>query len=59
MFSHKEAPNNFEITTNYPKKVLRCRLNHYSESDMDEPCLTIQEANLVNREVLFVNDLDS
>ncbi|XP_017781577.1 PREDICTED: FAS-associated factor 2 [Nicrophorus vespilloides] len=52
VFSHPSAPDSFEITTNFPKRVLRCK----SENNV---VLTIEQAGLKNREVLFVNDLDA
>ncbi|XP_019872029.1 FAS-associated factor 2 [Aethina tumida] len=54
VFCHPEAPDSFEITTNFPKRVLPCRPNNSQESIM-----TLEQAGLKTREVLFVNDLDA
>lgn len=54
VFCHPSAPNTFEITTNFPKRVLQCQ--------PDGPQIklqTIEEAGLKNREVLFVHDLEA
>lgn len=54
VFCHPMAPDSFEITTNFPKRVLQCR-----PSDNCTRVQTLAEAGLKNREVLFVNDLDA
>uniref|UniRef100_A0A0K8TN65 Putative regulator of the ubiquitin pathway n=1 Tax=Tabanus bromius TaxID=304241 RepID=A0A0K8TN65_TABBR len=51
VFCHPSSPDTFEITTNFPKRVLNTK---DSQSSM-----TLKEAGLKNREVLFVNDLDA
>jgi FAS-associated factor 2 len=48
IFCHPDAPDNFEITTNFPKKVLQSL-----------PHMCLCEAGLKNREALFVHDLDA
>ncbi|CAG9812442.1 unnamed protein product [Phaedon cochleariae] len=53
VFCHPKAPDSFEITTNFPKRVLLCR------PDSAEFIQTLADAGLKNREVLFVNDLDA
>lgn len=54
VFCHPDSPDTFEITTNFPKKVL------YSKDNPDNiNNKTLFEAGLRNREVLFVNDLDA
>ncbi|CAH0564151.1 unnamed protein product [Brassicogethes aeneus] len=53
VFSHPKAPDSFEITTNFPKRVLPC--NPEGASNF----MTLEEAGLKNREVLFVHDLDA
>ncbi|XP_065156030.1 FAS-associated factor 2 [Atheta coriaria] len=54
VFCHPSAPDAFEITRNFPKRVLKCRATSSNCSIQ-----TIDEAGLSNREVLFVNDLDA
>ncbi|GAB0095854.1 UBX domain-containing protein [Sergentomyia squamirostris] len=51
IFCHPASPDRVEITTNFPKRVL---FSEVKESD-----LSIAEAGLQNREVIFVNDLDA
>lgn len=54
VFCHPNAPDSFEITTNFPKRVLQC--------EPDGPngkVQTIEDAGLKNREVLFVHDLEA
>ncbi|XP_068145236.1 FAS-associated factor 2 [Drosophila tropicalis] len=62
LFCHPDSPDEFEITTNFPKRVL------YSNADCNpaEGCFTNENINktlhdvgLKNREVLFVNDLEA
>lgn len=52
IFCHPEAPDSFEVTTNFPKRVLQCG------EDSTAP-QTLVDAGLKNREVLFVADLDA
>ncbi|GAB6018656.1 FAS-associated factor 2 [Chamberlinius hualienensis] len=54
VFCHDESPDNFEIVTNFPRRVLACQPNHSSH---DPPSFT--EAGLGRSEMLFVNDLDA
>ncbi|XP_045477648.1 FAS-associated factor 2 [Harmonia axyridis] len=54
VFCHPKAPDSFEITTNFPKRVLNCRPKFPGEK-----VLTIEEAGLRNKEVLFISDLDA
>ncbi|XP_050299052.1 FAS-associated factor 2 [Anthonomus grandis grandis] len=54
VFCHPHSPDSFEITTNFPKRVLKCRPNHEKER-----VETLEQAGLKNREVLFINDLDA
>ncbi|KAF7286828.1 hypothetical protein GWI33_003885 [Rhynchophorus ferrugineus] len=54
VFCHPNSPDYFEITTNFPKRVLNCRPGN--ERDR---VLTLEQAGLKNREVLFINDLDA
>lgn len=53
VFCHPNAPDSFEITTNFPKRVLKCR------PENKEMVETLEQAGLKNREVLFINDLDA
>ncbi|XP_030555317.1 FAS-associated factor 2 [Drosophila novamexicana] len=61
LFCHPASPDEFEITTNFPKRVL------YSKAAIDAAeCAvndivnkTLKEVGLKNREVLFVNDLEA
>lgn len=53
VFCHPGSPDTFEITQNFPKRVLNCNAK---ESEIIQ---TLSEAGLRNREVLFVNDLDA
>ncbi|KAK9505605.1 hypothetical protein O3M35_009617 [Rhynocoris fuscipes] len=50
VFCHPSSPDSFEIATNFPKRTLQCD----SQGDM-----TLVEAGLGGREVLFVYDLDA
>ncbi|XP_030750066.1 FAS-associated factor 2 [Sitophilus oryzae] len=54
VFCHPHSPDSFEITTNFPKRVLQCRPAHEKEKVQ-----TLEQAGLKNREVLFINDLDA
>uniref|UniRef100_U5EWD1 Putative fas-associated factor 2 n=1 Tax=Corethrella appendiculata TaxID=1370023 RepID=U5EWD1_9DIPT len=53
IFCHPDAPDSFEITTNFPKRVLKC------ETKDAENVLTLLDVGLKSREVLFVSDLDA
>lgn len=54
IFCHPDAPDSFEVTTNFPKRVLQC------EAKDDVVALpSLVDAGLKNREVLFVADLDA
>lgn len=61
LFCHPDSPDEFEITTNFPKRVL------YSKADVDASegaanetlNKSLQDMGLKNREVLFVNDLEA
>ncbi|KAG5876124.1 hypothetical protein JTB14_036164 [Gonioctena quinquepunctata] len=53
VFCHPKAPDSFEITTNFPKRVLKC---HPENAEFFQ---TLEQAGLKNREVLFINDLDA
>ncbi|TRY63484.1 hypothetical protein TCAL_06854 [Tigriopus californicus] len=51
VFCHPDSPDEFDITTNFPKKVLKCKPD-------DEPS-SFQESGLGRSEMLFVNDLEA
>ena len=51
VFCHPESPDSFDITTNFPRTVLKCR------PEQDPP--TFEEAGLGRSVMLFVNDLDA
>jgi len=54
VFSHAEAPNVFDIATNFPKRNLPCKI---SSSNPSPP--SFAEAGLGKSEMLFVYDLES
>lgn len=47
VFSHSQAPEEFEITTNFPKRVIA------------SGTATLQDVGLKDRDVLFVNDINA
>lgn len=49
VYSHPLSPEEFEITTNFPKRVLDC----------SEQSKTLGNVGLKNRDVLFVNDCNA
>ncbi|XP_053694542.1 FAS-associated factor 2 [Sabethes cyaneus] len=53
IFCHPDTPDSFEITTNFPKRVLHC------DAKEEDSLPTLIDAGLKNREVLFVADLDA
>ncbi|OXA42616.1 FAS-associated factor 2 [Folsomia candida] len=55
VFSHAEAPNNFDIATNFPKRSLPCKTT--SKSNPTPP--TFMDVGLGKNEMLFVYDLES
>lgn len=64
IFCHPSSPDRFEITTNFPKRVIYSN-DQDQERDAKETTttvradMTIAEVGLQNREVLFINDLDA
>ncbi|KFB45624.1 hypothetical protein ZHAS_00013616 [Anopheles sinensis] len=55
IFCHPDAPDSFEVTTNFPKRVLQCT----ARAPGADPGLTLLQSGLKNREVLFVADLEA
>ncbi|OXA55478.1 FAS-associated factor 2-B [Folsomia candida] len=55
VFSHAEAPNNFDIATNFPKRSLPCKTT--SKGNPTPP--TFMDVGLGKNEMLFVYDLES
>lgn len=55
IFCHPGSPDHFEVTTNFPKRVL---YSDAKETNISAES-TIAEVGLQNREVLFINDLDA
>lgn len=51
VFCQPGSPDSFEITTNFPKRVL--------DTKDSMAHMTLASVGLRNREVLFVNDLDA
>ena len=50
VFSNEECPKNFDIVTNFPRKVVQCT---------EETQMSIQEFGINQSMLLFVNDLDA
>ncbi|EDV54755.1 FAS-associated factor 2 [Drosophila erecta] len=63
LFCHPDSPDEFEITTNFPKRVLFSKANVDAAGEADKANETLskslQDVGLKNREVLFVNDLEA
>lgn len=55
LFCHPSSPDEFEITTNFPKRVLYASSSNNGNGNE----ITLAEAGLKHREVLFVNDLEA
>ncbi|XP_004536169.1 FAS-associated factor 2 isoform X3 [Ceratitis capitata] len=60
LFCHPSSPDEFEITTNFPKRVLYAS-TFINNDAINGNCnvTTLAEAGLKHREVLFVNDLEA
>lgn len=52
VFCHPDSPDEFDITTNFPRKVLQCKPE-------DEKVETFAEAGFDKSMMLFVNDLEA
>ena len=50
VFCHPESPDEFDIVTNFPRKVLDCK---------EDGAPTLAESGFSRSEMLFVNDLDA
>ncbi|EDW11088.1 FAS-associated factor 2 [Drosophila mojavensis] len=61
LFCHPASPDEFEITTNFPKRVLYSKAAiDAAECSVDETySKTLKDVGLKHREVLFVNDLEA
>lgn len=55
VFCHPDSPDEFDITTNFPRKVLDCK--PAEAGDHDPP--SFEEAGLGKSTMLFVNDLEA
>lgn len=55
VFCHPDSPDEFDITTNFPRKVLDCK--PAVPGDHDPP--SFEEAGLGKSTMLFVNDLEA
>lgn len=55
VFCHPDSPDEFDITTNFPRKVLNCKP---TPDDQDDPP-SFQDAGLGKSTMLFVNDLEA
>lgn len=53
VFCNEDAPDNFDIVTNFPRKTLPCK-----PSEGEEPP-TFAEHGIVRSEMLFVHDHDA
>ena len=49
----------FEVSSNYPRKVVPCRAPDASLAEGEEPSLTFGQFGIAPRTVLFVKDLDA
>lgn len=50
VFANEECPRNFEIVTNFPRKVIECT---------ETTTTSIQDFGITQSMILFVNDLDA
>ncbi|KAI9576554.1 FAS-associated factor 2 [Glossina fuscipes] len=57
LFCHPATPDEFEITTNFPKRTIYSKTNDNGTSVNGRK--TLADVGLKHREVLFVNDLDA
>ena len=73
VFCHPESPDDFDITTNFPRRVLNCKPRHLIEDlglgdvgttdqinvDSEEDPPTFEAAGIGQSTMLFVNDLEA
>ena len=74
VFCHPDSPDDFDITTNFPRKVLNCKPKHLlndlglensiennetTNGSVEEDPPTFEAAGIGQSTMLFVNDLDS
>jgi len=69
VFCHPDSPDDFDITTNFPRKVLPCKPNDFfqsigiegedAEEGTDSSDMSLAEAGIGKSEMLFVNDLEA
>ncbi|XP_067928516.1 FAS-associated factor 2-like [Watersipora subatra] len=53
VFCHEDAPDNFDIVTNFPRKILPCK----PADDFEPP--TFSQEGITRSEMLFVHDKDA
>jgi FAS-associated factor 2 len=54
VFCHPDSPDEFEIATNFPKRVLQCQ-----SKDGNTEIMSLEQAGLRGKEALFVYDLEA
>uniref|UniRef100_A0A1A9W0Q3 UBX domain-containing protein n=1 Tax=Glossina brevipalpis TaxID=37001 RepID=A0A1A9W0Q3_9MUSC len=59
LFCHPATPDEFEITTNFPKRTIYSKTNENDTKSSANTHKTLADVGLKHREVLFVNDLDA
>jgi FAS-associated factor 2 len=60
VFCHPDSPDEFDITTNFPRKVLPCKpLENAAGGEDDDQPMSFEAAGLGKSTMLFVNDLDA
>jgi FAS-associated factor 2 len=72
IFCHPDAPDAFELTQNFPKRVLNCgkfQFDQFTGYESAQEVIeatkervqvqTVGDAGLQNREAIFVSDLDA
>ena len=71
VFCHPDSPDDFDITTNFPRKVLPCKPKDFfqtsgvepeptaSDSEEEQGAPSLLEAGIGQSTMLFVNDLEA